>query len=172
MNADFPLEQLVRHRRQPQQAAFAARAQSILPAQDDCLLVASERGLVLRGRNEEALAAPRAVLQDAFGAEPLDIAPIRVRLLPGTPPCEPIMHVRIDAPLSLRPQVLWALQRRRVALLEQDAVHARSILRGEGQAARLLGLGDELHRLGDASVQLQTALSRYVPLAPDPLWSA
>jgi hypothetical protein len=101
-----------------------------------------------------------------FGAA-IEFEPIRICLVPGTPPYEPIMHAHIDAPRSLLLQVRSALQRRRVVLLKEDTVRARAILRGEGQTARLLGRGDELLALASGSILLWVAPSRYVPIAPE-----
>lgn len=164
MHLQFPLAQQVRHRRIALRE-FAARAAPILGARDDCRLDASDAALALLARNEEALALPRQILQQVFGAD-IEFEPVRVRLA-GTPPHEPIMHVRIDAPLPSLPKVRRALQQRRIVLLEQDIVRTRAILRGEGLAARLLGLGDELSTPGGASILLWVALSRYAPVVQE-----
>ncbi len=165
MYLQFPFAQPVRHRRMAMRE-FVARAETVLGARDDCLLEASDHGLTLLARNEEALAAPCQVLREVFTTG-IDIEPIRVRLAPGTPPLEPIMHVRVEAPSRLLPPLRWTLRRRRVVLLEEDTDRARVILRGEGQAARLLGLGEELSTLGNSAIRLWVALSRYVPLGPE-----
>jgi hypothetical protein len=167
MHLDHPLAQRARHRAEPFQLDFAEQARSILGAPDDCVLDVSHRGLTLLARNEEALKAPRQVLQEVFGTA-LALDPIEVRLVPGTPPLEPIAHVRVNAPLRQLERVRLALHRRGLAVVEQDASTTRCVVRAEGRLAKTLGLGDELKGLSGGPVLLWTALARYAPCEPDP----
>jgi hypothetical protein len=171
MHLDHPLEERARHRAEPFQLAFAARARAVLGTPDDCVLDASHRGLTLLARNEESLKAPRMVLQEIFGTA-LEFEPIEVRLVPGTPPLEPIAHVRVNAPLRQVERVRLALQRRGLVVVEQDASTTRCVVRAEGRLAKTLGLGDELAGLSGGPVLLWTALARYAPCEPDPLPAA
>ncbi len=165
MRLQFPFVQLVRHQRMAQHE-FVARAAAILGARDDCLHEASDQGLTLLARSEEALRAARQVLLEVYGAE-LALDPVGVRRAPGAAAPEPIMHVRIDAPLASAAPLRAMFARRRIAPLEDDAVHGRAILRGEGPAAHMLGLGEELAALAGASAQLWVALARYAPAETD-----
>jgi hypothetical protein len=171
MHLDHPLAQRARHRTEPFQLAFAEKARSILGAPDDCVLHVSHHGLTLLARNEEALKAPRQVLQEVFGAV-LALDPIEVRLVPGTPPLEPIAHVRVNAPLRHLERIRFALRGRSLTVVEQDASTTRCVVRAEGRLAKTLGLGDELAELPGGPVLLWTALARYAPCEPDPLTAA
>jgi hypothetical protein len=167
MYLDYPLAQVARQRAQPFQIAFAEKARSILGTPDDCVLEASHRGLTLLARNEEALVAPRQVLQEVFGTA-LVLEPIVVRLVPGTPPLEPIVHVRVNAPLRHAQHVRSILQRRSLTVLEEGASTTRCLVRAEGRLAKALGLAGELDRLSGGPALLWIALARYEPCAPDP----
>lgn len=111
MHLDLPLEQLVKRRGAAFQLAFASEAKALVPSREEFALSASHKGLHVLARNEESLAPPLEVLRDAYGPALLVEAP-RVRLLGGTRPKEPIMHVRVSLYANSRDAVRKALQAR------------------------------------------------------------
>ena len=166
MHLDYPLQQHARHRAEPFQLAFVYRARSILGTPDDCLLKVSGRGLTLLSRNEEALEAPTLVLRDVFGSA-LELSPMQVRLT-GAPPQEPIMHLRVDAPVSHAQRVKRVLRRRSVEVADESFGRTRCTLRGKAPLTQLLGLSAEMKHVTLGSALVWTALAGYAPCPLDP----
>jgi hypothetical protein len=169
MYRDYPLQRHARHRLETLQPAFIHRAKSILNMPDACLVKKSTHGLTLLARNEEALEGPVAVLNQVFGAA-LELSPLQVRLT-GVPPHEPIMHVRVNVPVSREEPVKRVLRRRSVAILEESRGGTRSLLQGEAPLTHILGLGSDLKHVTLGCSLLWTTLARYEPcsLEPEPL---
>ncbi len=162
MHRDYPLQQHARHRMESLRRAFVHRAKSILHKADDCLLEESKNGISLLARNEEALAGPTSVLREVFRAA-LELSPLQVRLT-GTPPHEPIMHVRVNVPASRVEPVKRVLRRRSVTVREESQGGTRCLLQGEAPLTRILGLGVDLKHVTLGSSLLWTALARYAPV--------
>ena len=167
MHLDLPLEQLVRRRGAAFQLAFASEAQALVPTCEEFALSASHKGLHVLARTEEALAPPLDVLRDAYGPALL-VEPPRVRLLGGTRPKEPIMHVRVSLYANSRDAVRKALQARGAALAEDYLGATYCVLRCEAPLADLLGFPAELSRLTAGTAKHWIVLSHYAIVNRDP----
>ena len=163
---EYPLQQHARQRAAPSQRTFLHRAKSILKSSHGCALQGSVGGLTLLARNEEALAAATLALREVFGTS-LELTPPQVRLA-GTPPHEPIMHVRANVPASRIELVTRVLHRRGVAILDESDGGTRCLLRAKAPLTRLLGLGADLKELTLGTSLLWTELDRYAPCPIDP----
>lgn len=166
MHRDYPLQRHARHRLAALRPAFNHRAKSILKGPDDCLLKESGEGLTLLARNEEALAGPVSVLREVFGAA-LELSPLQVRLT-GVPPHKPIMHVRVNVPVSREEPVKRVLRRRSVSILEESRGGTRCLLQGEAPLTNLLGLAADLKHVTLGCSLVWTSLARYEPCSLDP----
>ena len=166
MHHDYPLQRHARHRLEVMQPAFIHRASLILKAPDDCLLRQSRTGLILLARNEQALAGPVSVLREVFGGA-LELSPLQVRLI-GVPPQQPIMHLRVNAPVSRDKAVMRVLRRRSVAIQEETRGGTRCLLQGEAPLTHLLGLDADLKSVTLGGALLWTSLARYEPVSLDP----
>jgi predicted membrane GTPase involved in stress response len=167
MHLDLPLEQLVKRRGAAFQLAFASEAKALVPSREEFALSASHKGLHVLARNEEALAPPLEVLRDAYGPTLL-VEPPKVRLLGGTRPKEPIMHVRVSLYANSRDAVRKALQARGAALSEDYVGATYCVLRCEAPLADLLGFPTELSRLTAGTAKHWIVLSHYAIVTRDP----
>ena len=171
MYFQYPLETLARSRATLSQLDFAREAKRALFDTDDVLTEPLDRGLAIFAANEEALEEPRRVLQDLYGDHVVLRHP-KVRYMPGEPPQEPIMHVRITAKREHAARVLQELRMRRARILE-ECVRARIVVvRAEAPLAVLLGLPALLDVVTEGTAVCTIRLLRYAPVPPDPLLAA
>jgi hypothetical protein len=159
----YPLEALARRRSTTDQHEFACAARRVLVDSDDALFEAHDHGLAIFAANEDAIAAPVQLLREMFG-DFLDVRSPRVRLIPGNPPLEPIMHVRIITPTEFGPRICAELKARGVALMEQCVRGRTEVIRGEGPLQPLLGLTALLDRITEGKAAHTTRLVRYAPV--------
>jgi predicted membrane GTPase involved in stress response len=167
MYLHLPIEQLVRREETPFQFAFATEAKDLLPEGEEFLLNASQKGLHVLARNEEALGAPLEALREVYGQR-LRVEAPRVRLIEGVQVQEPIMHVRISLRTHFRDLVKRALRRRGVGPSEEYVRSTYCVLRYEAPLADLLGLPAELASLTDGSAKHWITLSHYAIVTRDP----
>lgn len=171
----FPIEQLLRHRRERLQLKFAIEAAQRIGRSDDCAALPSGEGLRLCAINEEALGRWVALLADIYG-ENLQIGEPRVRYLQNGVPgglCEPVMHVRMQVRQNRVGLVLRELQFRNAHIVEQCTVKRMwgvplmSVIRVVAPLARLIGLQKRLDDIADGGAVAVIALSHYeaVPMA-------
>ncbi len=171
MYLDLPIEQLLRRNDTRFQLGFATEAKELVPDREEFLLSASQKGLHVLAKNEEALATPVEVLREIYGPK-LDVEPPRVRLLEGVQVQEPIMQVRISLQTRYHPVVMQALENRSAALTEEYVRSTYCVLRYQAPLADLLGLPVELARLTEGSARHWIALSHYALVTRDPGGSA
>lgn len=162
MHFQYPLETLARRRARVAQLDFARKARGLLEDSDDALFQPTDRGLVILAAHEEALEAPRRLLQDLFGDE-VEVRRPRVRRLPGEPSCEPVMHVRVTARREHAPALVAELRRRGARILEECLRSRVFIVRAEAPLAALLGFPAWLAELSDGLAAASIRLLRYVP---------
>src|SRR5690606_32278128 len=75
---EYPIERVCKHLHEPFQLAFARNAEELLRDRDDLELLASRRGLTIRGETEDAIEEAVTVLVDAYGAA-LAVSPPTIR---------------------------------------------------------------------------------------------
>jgi hypothetical protein len=167
MHPDMPIEQLVRRTDTRFQLGFAAQARERLAAGDEFALHSSKNGLVVLGRNEEALEPPVNALRELYGAK-LEVQPPKVRLLSGVQVKQPIMHVRISLKARFLDAVALAMLGRGAVPTEQYARGPHYVLRYEAPLIELLGLGAELARITGGTAKHWVALSHYALITGDP----
>lgn len=168
----FPIERLLRHRRERLQLKFAIEAAQRIGRSDECIALPSGEGLRICAINEEALGRWAALLTDIYGEDLLAGEP-RVRYLQDEVLCEPVMHVRMQVPQDAIGAVLRELQFRDAHIVEQCPVKRMwgapllSVVRVVAPLARLIGLQKRLDEISDARATAVVALSHYeaVPVA-------
>lgn len=167
MHFQYPLEALARSRAAASQLDFARQARRALFDSDDVLFEPIDRGLAIFSANEDALEAPRRVLRELYG-DFVELRGPKVRYMPGEPPHEPIMHVRVTSRREYAPRILQELRARNARILEECVRPRLFVVRAEAPLARLLGLPAALDALSDGSAAHAIRLVRYAPLPPDP----
>jgi predicted membrane GTPase involved in stress response len=160
MHLDMPIQQLVRRTDTRFQRGFAHEAMDLLPKREDFLLQPSKSGLVVLGRNEDALATPVETLRDVYGPK-LHVEAPSVRLIRGVQVQEPIMHLRVSAENRFREAIKDALSNRGAAPEEEYVRERYCVLRYEAPLRRLLGVPGELATLTNSTARHCMALSHY-----------
>ena len=164
MYYQFPLEILARKRGATSQLDFACAARDALLPSEEVMAMPTARGLVLFAANEEAFAGPVCALEELHGLE-LEIRGPRVRMLPGKPPQEPIMHVRVATQRATMWEVLRELRSRRARILEECVRDRLAVIRASAPLALLVGLPAVLHQVTSGNARCVIRLDRYEPLA-------
>jgi hypothetical protein len=167
----YPLEALARRRATTSQLDFARAARRVLVDSDDAIFEAHEHGLAIFTANEDALAAPVRVLREMYG-DFVEVRRPRVRIIPGNPPQQPVMHVRITARSEFALRIRAELRRRGARLLEHCSRGSIETLRAEAPLASLLGLPARLDAITDGTAVHAIRLVRYAPLSAPPLPAA
>ena len=163
----YPLETLARRRATTSQIDFAREARRVLTDSDEALFEAHDHGLAIFAANEEALAAPIEILREMYG-DFVEVRRPRVRCVPGDPPQEPIMHVRITTRSDYIYLVLAELRGREVREVERCTRGRVEILRGEGPLAALMGFPKTLAAITNRTAAHQMRLVRYEPIPACP----
>jgi hypothetical protein len=167
MHFQYPLETIARKRKAQSQLEFAREAKSVLVDSDEALFEPHPHGLAIFAANEEALAQPTRLLRDLWG-DFVEVQRPKVRYMPGEPPHQPIMHVRVATRREFAVRVLAELRARRARILEECTRDRAFIVRAEAPLAAVLGLPAKLDALtgGDAASVIR--LLGYSPVSPDP----
>ena len=163
----YPLEALARRRAATSQFDFAMHARRVLVDTDEAMFEAHAQGLAIFTANEDALAGPAKLLRDLYG-DFVELRRPRVRMIPGNPPQEPIMHARIVTRSRFAPRVRAELRARGALLLEHCSRGTTEIFRAEAPLAALLGLPATLHEVTEGTADHAIRLVRYAPLAAPP----
>ena len=163
----YPLESLARRRATTSQLQFARDARKVLADSDDAVFEAHEHGLAMFAANEDALDGPMQVLRAMYG-DFVEVRRPRVRVIPGNPPQQPIMHARITARGEFGQRIRAELRRRGARLLEHCTRGAIEIVRAEAPLASLLGLPMRLHVITAGTATHEIRLVRYAALPPPP----
>jgi len=167
MRPDMPIQQLLRRTDTRFQSGFAHEARQLIPQHEDFVLEPSSTGLIVLGRNEDALAVPSETLRDVYGPK-LEVQAPAVRLLRGVQVKEPVMHVRISAQNRFRGPIQDALTKRGAVIEEEYMRERYCVLRYQAPLRLLLGLPRELVALTSATARYWIALSHYALVLGDP----
>ena len=165
----YPLESLARRRATTSQLDFARAARRILVDSDEAMFEAHEHGLAIFTANEDALTAPAKVLREVYG-DFVELRRPRVRVIPGNPPQQPVMHARITARGEFSLRIRAELRRRGALLLEHCSRGSIDVIRAEAPLASLLGFPARLGEITGGSAAHAIRLVRYaaMPFAPRP----
>ena len=158
----YPLETLARRRATKHQADFAREARRVLVDTDDALFEAHDHGLTIFASNEDALAGSVRELREMYG-DFLEFRRPRVRMIPGDPPQEPIMHARVTTRTEFSPAIRSELKARGAKFLEQCVQGRVEVIRAEGALQALLGLPARLDTITDGTAAHSIRLVRYAP---------
>jgi hypothetical protein len=162
MYFQLPLERVARRRNGASQLDFAREALTCLDETCDSRFEPTERGLAMFAAHEDALERPIEVLLQRYG-DVVEIRPPRVRCLPGHPPQQPVMALRVTV---RREHSLATLQelRHRGACIEEECLRGRTVVfRARAPLRDLLGLGERLSDLSGGTAQHAMRLSHYAP---------
>lgn len=171
MNFQYPLETLARKPAAGSQIDFAREARRVLDDSDDALFEAHDHGLAIFAAHEEALERPMQLLRDLYG-DGVEVRRPKVRYLPGEPPHEPIMHVRVAVRRDYADAVVRELRRRGARIVEECLRARIAIVRAEAPLALLLGLPALLDVMTGGNAVPTIRLLRYAPLPPELLPAA
>ena len=116
------------------------------------------------------LCAPTLILRDMYG-DFVEVRRPRVRCVPGDPPHEPVMHVRITTRTDYLWLVIAELRAREARELERCTRGRIEVLRAEAPLAALMGLSRTLAAITDRTADVRMRLVRYQPI-PEPPKSA
>ena len=167
MYFQYPLEALARKRATMKQLEFARQARRILSDSDEVTFEAIDRGLAIFAAHEDAIEAPKRILQQVYGDD-IEVRRPRVRYMPGDPAHEPVMHVRIAARRGDAPGLVRELRRRGARVLEECLRDRLFIVRAEAPLASLLGLPARIEALCDGMASHSIRLVRYAPVSAGP----
>lgn len=168
VHSEFPIERLAQMASNPFQIGFARQVMRMLSPSDLIAFEATRDGLLMRAQNEEALAKPVALLRDIYHDD-LVLPPPRVRYMSlGNRPYEPIMLLRVRSAPRYRDAVREDLAAREATLLEEHVRPSVCVLRAEAPLRRLLGYGEDLAKLSEATALHWIWLDRYVPMGDPP----
>ena len=165
----YPLEALARHRGRGRgrQLEFARDARRIVVDNDDAIFEAHEQGLAIFSAHEDAFAAQARLLREVYG-DFVELRTPRVRVIPGDPPQEPIMHVRVAARSKFAPRVRAELRARGALLIEHCTRGALEVFRAEAPLKSLLGLPARLDAITEGTAERVIRLVRYAPVVMPP----
>lgn len=162
----FPIEQLLRHRRERQQLKFAVEAVQRMGQSEECAALPSVDGLRICAINEEALGRWVALLSDIYGDD-LRVGEPRVRYIQDESLYEPIMHVRMQVRQGAVGAVQRELQLRDARIVEHCPVERIGgaplveVIRVVAPLTKLIGLQKRLDQVTDGSAIAVIALSHY-----------
>jgi len=163
----YPLETLARRRAAASQLDFARAARRVLVDSDDAVFEAHDHGLAILTANEDALAGPVQVLREMYG-DFIQVRRPKVRMIPGDPPHEPIMHARVSTRAEFGGRVRAELKARGARILEHCVRGRTEVIRAEGPLQSLLGLPARLDALTDGTAVHAIRLVRYAPIDAPP----
>lgn len=158
---DFPIEQHIRSIARCCQRAFAddiaRRLQGV--AFDDAFVHATDDGLVVLARHEQALREPVDAIVHAHGIG-LHLDAPRARQWPGLPPRPPVMHLELRIARGFARPVFRELRARDAHLLAVRIGMFSMRIRAEALQADLFGFREWIGRLTDSRARLALRPSR------------
>jgi hypothetical protein len=160
---EYPLERLCAHRSEPFQLSFARQAQELLRERDDVELLASHRGLTVRGETEEPIAAAVEVLRDYYGSQ-LEIGPPTIRYHNGVTLEQPWMGLTVRCPVDYLDRVKTDLIARSATIGVCETYAGRCLLQGCAPLAYLVGYRSALEKLTSGAGRHAMWLSHYAPV--------
>jgi hypothetical protein len=167
MHFRYPLETYARKRFVPRQLEFARHARQAMRNTDDVRFEPSEQGLKILAADEDSLLGVAQVLRELYG-DFVEVAPPRVRLLPGNPVQHPVASVRVSTRADFNAEVRAELGARGTQILEECSRARAFVIRGQAPLASLLGLPSRLATLTRGSAVHWIRLSHYAPLPGPP----
>lgn len=164
---EYPLEQLASSKSTRFQHGFARMTMHLLPEFKDCVLEASDTGLVIVAASELSLDLPTEILRQIHGTD-VHIGEPKVRLFHGDTVEEPIMWVRASVSRAAADSVVHELIGRGAEIEEVDWLAPCPVVRARAPLRELLGYPAALSALCNGNADLEMWLSHYAPVSPEP----
>jgi hypothetical protein len=158
---DYPLAQELKLLFKSGLRDFERYLQSILFYPSETIIEASQHGLFIFSKNEEALERPVRVLDDIFRDAIRSASPQVRYFRRGSKLYEPIMHLRVSVNNHFSKEVEADLLRREAVVFENDKVRNGYVLRAEGPLRNLIGYKKDLDAITDHSAYCLSWLDRY-----------
>jgi hypothetical protein len=160
---DYPMAQELKLLFKSGLKDFERYLQSILFYPSETIIEASQHGLFIFSKNEEALERPVEVLDDIFRDAIRSAAPQVRYFRKDHRLYEPIMHLRVNVNNHFSRQVEEDLLKREAVVFENDKVRNGYVLRAEGPLRNLIGYKNDLNEITDHSAHCLSWLDRYSP---------
>lgn len=166
MHYQFPIEQIATTSQTRFQSGFARMAMYLLPKLDDVTYEPTSVGLRILGSDESALVIPAEILTQIYGEE-IRLSKPRIRMVRDTDGVkEPVMNIRVSAPVSVKDRVLDDLSKRQSSIQEVDQQPESVVIRGQAPLRALLGYRQVLAGMTANTANLWVWLSHYARVSP------
>jgi translation elongation factor EF-G len=146
---------------------FARNAKQLFCERDDVELVASHRGLTIRGETEDVIAAAVVVLKDLYDRM-LRLEPLTIRYHQGAALEQPWMGLRVRCIPRHLEAVNADLIDRNARIVACDIEPGMCVIQACAPLADLLGYRSALEKLTAGSAQHAMWLSHYAPVQEFP----
>lgn len=164
---DYPLAQELKILFKSGVADFERYLKSILYFPSENIIEASQHGLFIFSKNEDALEKPIKTLNDIFH-DAFESSLPQVRYFCNDNKLyEPVMHLRLSVHNRFAEDVELDLLRRYVNVLEKEKINNENIFRGEAQLRNLIGYKKHLESITDQSSYYLSWLDRYSVWRPN-----
>jgi len=160
---EYPLERVCSYLSEPFQLTFARNAQQHFSMREDVELIASHRGLTIRGETEDAIDAALVLLKDLYGPR-IHISPPTVLYHHGVTLEQPWMGLRIRCATNQLDAVNADLLDRDAKITSCEVEGAHCHVQACAPLASLLGYRWALEKLTDGSAKHAIWLSHYAPM--------
>lgn len=164
---DYPLAQELKILFKSGVADFERYLKSILYFPSETIIEASQHGLFIFSKNEDALEKPIKTLNDIFRDAFQSSVPQVRYFCKDHKLYEPIMHLRINVYNRFAKEVELDLLRRDVTVFEIEETEDECVLRAEGQLRNLIGYKKHLESITDKSAYHLSWLDRYSVWRPN-----
>ena len=165
---DYPIERRIRSHVHDFQLAFAEEAATRVHDRfDDALLAPARAGLLILGRNEQALEEPTGAIRALYPWK-LEVGMARVRYRDGDIACEPVMRVTVNVPRFQAEAVREDLASRTEQPVTVDFAYDRAVVTTKVPLAKLLGYAKSLESFSRGQAEAKIWLSEWAPVVePD-----
>lgn len=164
---DYPIAQELKILFKSGVADFERYLKSILFFPSETIIEASQHGLFIFSKNEDALEKPIKTLNDIFRDAFRSSVPQVRYFRKDRQLYEPIMHLRITVYNRFAKDVELDLRRRDVTVLETEEINDEYVLRAEGPLRNLIGYKKDLESITDQSAYYVSWLDRYSVWRPN-----
>lgn len=164
---EYPLERLCAHHSEPFQLTFARHAQQHFLVREDVQVVASHKGLSIRGETEEVIEAALVVLKDLYGPN-IRIGPPTIRYHKGVSLEEPWMGMRVRCGNDHLDAVNADLIDRNATIVSCEIKRADCLIQACTPLANLMGYRSSLEKLTEGAGKHAMWLSHYAPVESPP----
>jgi hypothetical protein len=160
---EYPLERVCSYSSEPFQLTFARNAQQHFLMREDVEVIASHRGLTIRGETEDAIDAALVTLKDLYGPR-IHIGPPTVLYFHGVTLEQPWMGLRVRCATGQLDSVNTDLLDRDATITSCEVEGGHCHIQARAPLASLLGYRSALEKLTGGSAKHAIWLSHYAPM--------